>query len=176
MFFLSRRSKGTFCRKLMTNRRTGWPTCASRESAQKLEDKESIGIHGAWYICHTNVSGTQKMEVLNLMFGYFGVGKLPYISHIHTAYTGEKPIYNSITPQEFRQKTWPSCGMAWNVCLCFGMLWHFSDLLMNYPLMSYPNLSTLSTDPYFDVYFKWFLFLNGHLYGTQNDPKNDSLI
>lgn len=37
--------------------------------------------------------------------------------------------------------------MLWNVCICFGMLQHFSDLLMNYPLMSYPNLSNDSTMP-----------------------------
>ena len=32
-------------------------------------------------------------------------------------------------------------GMLWNVCLYFGSSWHFSDLLMTYPLMSYPDLS-----------------------------------
>ena len=30
-----------------------------------------------------------KMEVLNLIFGYFGDGFIPYISRIHTAYIGE---------------------------------------------------------------------------------------
>lgn len=32
-------------------------------------------------------------------------------------------------------------GMLWYVCLYFGSWWHFSDLLMTYPLMSYPSLS-----------------------------------
>ena len=32
-------------------------------------------------------------------------------------------------------------GMLCNVCLYFGSWWHFSDLLMTYPLMSYPSLS-----------------------------------
>ena len=47
------------------------------------------------------ISGTQNGGILNLIAGYFGVGKLPYIGPIHTAYIGEDSSILGTVPEKF---------------------------------------------------------------------------